>query len=125
MVGSVVIGSDPPRIGDRRLNRWEYLDDAGEVIGMRYIESTVVGIGDGEGDSLIVDVISVFASGTIVSRGFAHVPDAHATFVTHEDPAHFAVVGGTGQFARATGTVSAVALGDGFYKADYDLECPD
>ncbi|MEM1361953.1 MAG: hypothetical protein AAGF94_09595 [Pseudomonadota bacterium] len=125
MVGSVVIGSNPPQIGDRRLNRWEYFDDTGEVVGERYIESTVVGLDEVEGDPLIVDVISVFANGTIISRGFAHVPNAHATFVTHKDPAHFAIVGGTGDFARATGTVSAVPIGDGLYRADYDMECPD
>lgn len=125
MVGSVVIGSDPLQIGDRRLNRWEYYDDAGEVVGMRYIESTVVGIDHDAGDPLIVDVISVFDTGTIISRGFAHVPNARTTFETHDDPAYFAIVGGTGQFARATGTVSAFPLGNGLYKADYDLECPD
>ena len=125
MVGSVVIGSNPPRIGDRRLNRWQYVDDNGQPVGMRYIESTVVGVDEADGDPVIVDALSVFSNGTIVSRGFAYAPNARQTFVSHDQPAYFAIVGGTGDFARATGTVSAVSLGDGVYAATYELVCPD
>ena len=125
MVSSVFIGSNPPAIGDRRLNRWQYVNADGDAVGMRYIESTVVGIGEPEGDPVIVDVLSVFPNGTIVSRGFAHVPNATTTFVSHDRPAYFAVVGGTGEFTRASGTVSAFPLADGVYEATYALVCPD
>lgn len=125
MVGSVFIGSDPAEIGDRRLNRWHYMDEDGNQIGARFIESTVVSVDDPEGDAVIVDVLSVFPNGTIVSRGFTHVPNADVTYVSHDRPAYFAVVGGTGEFTRATGTVTAVPLDDGIYEATYSLTCPE
>ena len=94
---------------------------AGDRVGRSYITGTLMP-SDNE-DVMTGTVIAEFPNGTIVSIGMAHVANP-------EDEAHYqageivaAVVGGTGVFANAHGTVTARTSKDGKRESVYDINC--
>jgi len=106
--------------GDFRLVESDLFMD-GNRVGRSYIMGTLMP--SDKMDVMTGTAIAEFANGTIVSIGMAHVADP-------EDEGHYqeggivaAVVGGTGVFANAHGTVTARTSKDGKREAVYDINC--
>jgi hypothetical protein len=94
---------------------------SGNRVGRSYIMGTLMP--SDRGNVMMGTAIAEFPNGTIVSIGMTHVANP-------EDKAHYqkgeivaAVVGGTGAFANARGTVTASTSKDGKRETVYDIHC--
>jgi len=90
-------------------------------VGRSYIMGTLMP--SDKMDVMTGTAIAEFSHGTIVSIGMAHVPNAEDESHYQEGEIVAAVVGGTGAFANAHGTVTARTSKDGKRESHYDIHC--
>lgn len=109
--------------GDQRLTSAHIIDAAGNRIGERHVVGTVMPSVGSDSHVLHVSVHDAFANGSIISQEVGSPPQLTDTSraISHDNPG--AVSGGTGEFAHATGTVTAVTNDDGVREVTYDLIC--
>jgi hypothetical protein len=106
--------------GDFRLVESDLLI-AGDRVGRSYIMGTLMP--SDSGDVMMGTAIAEFPNGTIVSIGMAHVSHPQDEAHYQEGEIVAAVVGGTGVFANAEGTVTARTSKDGKRETVYDIHC--
>jgi hypothetical protein len=106
--------------GDFRLVESDLMID-GNRVGKSYITGTLVP--SDSGDVMTGTAIAKFPNGTIVSIGMAHACNPQDEAHYQEGEIVAAVVGGTGAFANAKGTVTAKTSKDGKRKTVYDIHC--
>jgi len=94
---------------------------AGDRVGRSYIMGTLMP--SDSGHVMTGTAIAEFPNGTIVSIGVAHVADPEDKSHYEEGEIDAAVVGGTGAFANAHGTVRAKTSKDGKRESMYDIRC--
>lgn len=109
--------------GDQRVAKGTLTDRSGNNVGSLYAVTTLLPGPGPEGQDLTLgNLIHEFPNGTISSVGL--VPFAAADESRPPDkPTAYAVTGGTGAFARATGQVTGATLDDGTRELSYDLTC--
>jgi hypothetical protein len=94
---------------------------AGNRVGRSYIMGTLMP--SDSGNVMAGTAIAEFPNGTIVSIGMAHVANPQDEAHYQEGEIVAAVVGGTGAFANAQGTVTARTSKDGKRETAYDIHC--
>lgn len=117
-------GDDGPSVGDHRVGTYDIIDADGNVIGMQIADLTIVSIRDGL-SYLSGSVSGVYDEGTIHyhiigSVGDPTVPAVRSGQVSNRE---YAVIGGTGIFSGAYGTVTAYDGDDGYRTHRFDLGC--
>jgi len=123
----VDLGDEGPSVGDRRIFHGELHDDAGKVVGRVDGESSVI-YSDDEGNTrTIANVVYQFPTGVIVymitPAGFARdFGDASAPLLPSAEAARI-IVGGSGVFAGASGSVD-VTRGDDKSETRVNVSCP-
>jgi hypothetical protein len=106
--------------GDFRLVESDLVID-GKQVGKSYIMGTLMP--SDSGDVMTGTAIAQFPNGTIVSIGMAHAANPQDEAHYQEGEIVAAVVGGTGAFANAKGTVTVKTSRDGKRKTAYDIHC--
>lgn len=104
--GITFLGDEPgdAKIGDRRVLNWRVHASSGRELGRFHVITTVLGARDG--GHLITAVGSVdFPNGEIHATVNAWLPDASDEDQSSGAPVDWAITGGTGDFAHASGTL--------------------
>ena len=103
------IGEDATnaKAGDRRILNWRLSDLDGTQLGTFHVVTTVLGSIDGIGDFVTADGSMVFPNGEVFVAITATLQDAADTERSGHAPQIFdwAILGGTGDFANAKGTL--------------------
>lgn len=97
-------GAEGPDAGDRRILRWTVTNLDGRRIGTFYVVTTVLEIAE-TGDIARADGHVVFANGDLKVSVINTIADAANTNRSNEAPIEWAIEGGTGAFAGATGVL--------------------
>jgi hypothetical protein len=106
--------------GDFRLVESDLMID-GNRVGKSHIMGALMP--SDSGDVMTGTAIAEFPNGTIVSIGMAHTANPQDEAHYQEGEIVAAVVGGTGAFANAKGTVTAKTGKDGKRKTVFDIRC--
>jgi len=106
--------------GDFRLVESDLVID-GNRVGKSYIMGTLMP--SDSGDVMTGTAIAEFPNGTIVSIGMAHAANPTDEAHYQEGKIVAAVVGGTGAFTNAKGTVTVRTSKDGKRETAYDIHC--
>ena len=111
-------------VGDARYGYGRLSDVNGDEVARFYFH-TVISPGGG-GDSHVVQgsSYSEFPNGKIMTGSAIRIPDP-VSVATHADEHNYAVVGGTGDFAGARGTLRAFNDEQGRRIAEFDIFCLD
>ncbi|WP_421725304.1 hypothetical protein [Bauldia sp.] len=115
--------------GDRRILRWAVHDAEDNRIGVFHVITTVLQSVEGRGDAVTASGTIVFPNGDVVASITTDLPDASDTERSTLGPVDWAIVGGTGDFASATGTLITSPPEDGDYNLqdwtlDITMSCP-
>ena len=109
--------------GDLGIVRNRLLNDDGSAAGTEFILGTAMRELDGN-FVRHVSIQAMFANGTVTSLGMLITPMDPPPDKVLKVPFVRSVTGGTGDFARATGTVTSTLLDDGRRQVVYDIVCP-
>ena len=100
-LGDEMAGAQP---GDRRILDWRVHDAAGNDLGSFHVVTTV--LSDTAGGHLITAVGSLlFPNGEVHASTTTELPDAASEGRSSADAVVWAIVGGTGAFDHASGTI--------------------
>ena len=109
-------------VGDARAGQGRLLDENGNEIGRSYFHSVVVPGADEGFHTVMGTGHSVFANGMISTSGVIQIPDPTSS-ATHTQEFEYAIVGGTGDFAGARGTMRAFTDDQGRRVTVFDAVC--
>ena len=114
-------------VGDKRVGQRKLLDSAGAEIGKRYWTIAFREIGDkGEAVSRDEETVNVFDSGVIFTTYHIDKPNAMSDYTADvsipQGSNVMTIVGGTGAFARASGTLVAEVAGNEIHIA-FNVTC--
>ncbi|MEM7463630.1 MAG: hypothetical protein AAF362_13240 [Pseudomonadota bacterium] len=100
-LGDKLKGAQP---GDRRILNWRVHDSDGSKLGAFHVVTTV--LSDTENGHFITSTGSlVVDTGEVHAIITTELPDASSEAQSSTDAVNWAIVGGTGEFAHATGTL--------------------
>ena len=115
-------GSSP---GDKRLTHFDLTNKAGEKVGVLYIVATVLPGSDGDRFTAVATLHAEFSNGALVYQGVGSTPNPADTARTVDHEIRYAVLGGSGDFAHATGSVTGRPIENdpGGRQYTFDLMC--
>lgn len=119
---------DGPSVGDRRIGHRHLVGQDGTVVADRMWTVTVHEVDDaGEPTVTTSESVTAFPDGTV----FSMIDNRDPTNVADETRRHSnaqrppqAIIGGTGAYAGATGTVEVIRGDDNLMTFIFDLDCP-
>ena len=119
---------DGPSIGDRRIGHRRLVDQDGTVVADRMWTVTVHEVNDaGEPTVTVSESVTAFPDGAVFSmidnRDPANVDDPTTRHSNAQRPPQ-EIIGGTGAYAGATGTVEVIRGDDNLMTFIFDLDCP-
>lgn len=102
------IGEESTRVvpGDRRVLRWELLHPSESKAGIFNVVTTVLGPTEG-GDAVLATGALVFKNGSLFVEGQGVLADPSDTTKSNATEVQWAITGGVGTFANATGVITA------------------
>jgi hypothetical protein len=109
-------------VGDARVGRGRLLDENGNEIGHSYFHSVVVPDVDEGFHTVMGTGHGVFPNGMISTSGVIRIPDPTSA-ATHSQAFEYAIVGGTGDFVGARGTMRAFTDDQGRRVTEFDAVC--
>lgn len=110
--------------GDRRVLRWQIKTKEGEPVASQYSTSTVMPAEPDGSNLVMADSVITFDIGTLRVSVLAPLSNPSDTRRSSDIELEWTVLGGTGDFRHATGTVKTIPLGNGTYDIVFDLSCP-
>lgn len=117
--------NDGPSVGDHRLGTYDLVNAGGNVVGSQVVDLTIVEMNE-DGFYLSGFISGVYEKGTIHYKVLFYIgdPALQSLSAGHILSNEYAVVGGTGIFSDASGTVTALDGDDGSRVHRFDLKCP-
>lgn len=126
-VATVEVFDEAPRgpsAGDRRVGSYNLDDATGRRVGRFDFVATVLPP-TGTGDiALVATGVDVFATGMLTITMEYTLPAPTTSSSSPDRKLVQVVTGGSGAFAGASGTTTAVTLADGRRQMTFDLHCP-
>ncbi len=116
-------GDEGESPGDVRLLRVNLLDHDGEEIGESYTVVTLLPSPEDGPQMVRSDSHHMFANGALAISTVTQTPNTNTDVKELTHTLQRPVVGGTGDFAHATGTVTTATLPDGSREMTYELRC--
>jgi len=114
------VGATP---GDQRVGRYTLFDDDGNDMGAMNFSSIVMSPEEGAEDPVMTTLHYAFANGAIVAIGVIALPSPADTGTGPDHDLQYAVTGGTGDFAHASGTLTTRTIEDGRRQMSFDVTC--
>lgn len=117
------LGAEGESAGDQRLFAFDGAADEGQPVAMQFVLTTTT-VGTEGTDTRMTDAVFQFTgdrAGSILVAGLGVYPSKGAT-VKIAATLERAVMGGTGAFAGASGTVVTTHLPDGTWEHRFDLK---
>lgn len=121
--GFVDLGDVGPTGGDQRVGRYRLSDDAGNDLGIMHFSSIVMPPLKGAETPVMTTLHYAFDNGSLVATSVIGLPRPADTNAGPDDDLEYAVTGGTGEFAHASGTLTTRPLDGGRREMSFDLVC--
>jgi type IV secretory pathway VirB2 component (pilin) len=111
---------DSPQLGDRSIGNADLVDESGTSVGTAVSSCTIISVPpqDTRDECLLT---AVFAEGQIMYGGVAPTA-AIVRVVVVGTSVQWGILGGTGDFRRARGDVTAIVTAPGIFDITYDLD---
>lgn len=119
----VDLGESGPSSGDQRVGRYKILDNDGNDLGSMHFASIVMPPWEADESPAMTTLHFAFDEGSLVATSVIALPAPDDTDIGPDHELHYAVTGGTGKFAHATGTLATKTLDDGRRQMTFDLAC--
>jgi hypothetical protein len=119
----VDLGETGPSSGDQRVGRYKILDNDGNDIGTMHFSSVLMPPWQADEAPAMTTLHFAFGDGALVATSVIALPAPSDTDIGPDHELHYAITGGTGVFAHATGTLATKTLDDGRRQMAFDLEC--
>lgn len=116
-------GAPGVSVGDVRIVRWRLFGSLTDAEADMHVIATVVGATPGGGWTALDEAVIRFANGTLRASGESVLADPADTTSADETPGQAAVLGGTGAFAGARGTMESAVSPDGRHTVAFSIAC--
>jgi len=121
--GFVDLGDVGPTGGDQRVGRYKLATGDGKDLGVMHFSSIVMPKWESRESPLMTTLHFAFANGSIVATSVIGLPKPADTDAGPDEDLEYAVTGGTGDFARARGTLVTRTVDDDRREMSFDLNC--
>jgi hypothetical protein len=121
--GFVDLGDVGPTGGDQRVGRYTLSDDDGNDLGVMHFSSIAMPPWDRAESPVMTTLHYSFDNGSLIAISVIGLPRPANTDAGPDEDLVYAVTGGTGDFAHASGTLTTRTLDDGRREMAFDLNC--
>lgn len=117
------LGDVGPTGGDQRVGRYTLSDDDGNDLGVMHFSSIVMPPRGRAESPLMTTLHFAFDNGSLVAVSVIGLPSPADTGSGPDEDLEYAVTGGSGDFARASGTLTTRTLDDDRRQMSFDVDC--
>ncbi|MEM7444712.1 MAG: hypothetical protein AAF414_15425 [Pseudomonadota bacterium] len=110
--------------GDMRILRWQISDLDGVPVAEFHVTTTVMHSDVEDAHPVSSDGTMVFDEGTLRVSTFIPLRDPSDTTASSVSALEWSVIGGTGVFSHASGTMTTTPNGQGVYDHAFEIHCP-
>jgi len=121
--GFVDLGDVGPTGGDQRVGRYKLSAEDGKDLGVMHFSSIVMPKGQLRESPLMTTLHFAFANGSLVAMSVIGLPRPADTDAGPDEDLDYAVTGGTGDFAHASGILITRTVDDDRREMSFDLDC--
>lgn len=121
--GFVDLGDVGPTGGDQRVGRYKLFTADGKDLGVMHFSSIVMPKGEARESPLMTTLHFAFANGSVIAMAVIGLPKPADTDAGPDEDLDYAVTGGTGDFAHASGTLITRTADDDEREMSFDLNC--
>jgi len=119
----VDLGAEGPSAGDLRIGRYILQGESGDQRGTMHFSATLMPAATNGQYPVFVTSHYQFANGALTTIAVVGLPDTAGTEHGPDGDLEYAITGGTGVFAQASGTLSTKTAKDSRRKMRFDLTC--
>jgi hypothetical protein len=121
--GFVDLGDVGPTGGDQRVGRYKLFTADGKDLGVMHFSSIVMPKWKSRESPLMTTLHFAFANGSLVAVSVIGLAKPADTDTGPDEDLEYAVTGGTGDFAHASGTLITRTADDDRREMSFDLDC--
>jgi hypothetical protein len=121
--GFVDLGDVGPTGGDQRVGRYKIFDADGKELGVMHFSSIVMPKWESRERPVMTTLNFAFANGSLVATSVIGLPKPADPDAGPDEDLEYAVTGGTGDFAHASGTLITRTTDNGQREMSFDLYC--
>lgn len=121
--GFVDLGDVGATAGDQRVGRYALADANGNDLGVMHFSSVIMPPWDEAESPAMTTLHYNFENGSLVAMAVVALPSPSDPDVGPDHQLEYAVTGGTGDFAHASGTLTTKTIEDGRREMSFDLRC--
>lgn len=119
----VDLGDTGITAGDQRVGRYNLFDSDGEELGVMHFAGVLMPPWQAAESPMMTTLHFRFADGAVVTTSVVGLPNPADVSVGPDLNLQYAVTGGTGEFANASGTLQTRSLDDGRREMTFELNC--